>query len=343
MDVPFDTSAVRSSRTRLAWRLPEYSKVLALAALCALATGTHGQEPSSRNGRASRENLPRGGDVAVQPGSTRQVPDALKFANGLLRQKKYDLAAEEYDRFAKSGAKGRDLDDARFGLANSRLYLGNYREARQAFDEFLKGAPEDSRKLTARYRLGELAYLLGDLPAARESLEEFRAATSDHAGLEMALTYLGDTYFGLQDFAKAPGSYQQSLAVYPQGRLAERAKYGLARTLAALGERDRALALMRELIKQGNPEWIDRAWLQIGLIRKSASQWGEAVDAFATLERVAPQSPLRGEAQFQRGAGPGAARAAGGGGTLVEIAGDRRSCFPGRTGGARVGDARAGA
>ena len=101
--------------------------------------------------------------------------------------------------------RGRDLDDARFGLANARLYQGNFREARRAFDEFLKGAPEDPRRLTARYRLGELAYLLGDLAAARRSLEEFSAATSDHPGLEMALTYLGDTCFGLQDFPHGTG------------------------------------------------------------------------------------------------------------------------------------------
>ena len=82
------------------------------------------------------------GAVAGPSSSARRLPDALKFANGLLRQKKYDLAAEEYERFAKSGAKGKDLDDARFGLANARLYQGNFREARRAFDEFLEGAPK---------------------------------------------------------------------------------------------------------------------------------------------------------------------------------------------------------
>ena len=277
-----------------------YSELLALAVFCALAAGASAQEPSSNKDPGFGENPPRGEGVAAPSSSSRRLPDALKFAAGLLRQKKYDLAAEEYERFANSGATGKDLDDARFGLATARLYLGNYREARRAFDEFLKDAPADPRGLTARYRLGELAYLLGDLPAARQSLEKFRAATSDHAGLEMALTYLGDTYFGLQDFAKRAGAYQQSLAAYPQGRLAARAQYGLARSWAALGERDKALALLRELIKQGNPEWIDRAWLQVGLIRKSAGQIGEAVEAFAALERAAPRSLLRAEAQLQR-------------------------------------------
>jgi cellulose synthase operon protein C len=280
--------------------VPVNSELLAFLVWGALAAAAAAQEPSSKNDAGSQEIPSRGAGTVNPAASTRPLPDALKFANGLLRQKKYDLAAEEYERFANSGAKGKDLDDARFGLANARLYQGKYREARQAFDEFLKDAPADPRGLTARYRMGELAYLLGDLPGARKSLEEFRAATSDHAGLEMALTYLGDTYFGLQDFAQARGAYQKSLAAYPQGRLAERAKYGLGRAFAALGDRDRALELMRQLIKQGNPEWTDRAWLQVGLISKSAGRFNEAVEAFSTLERVAPRSPFRAEAQLQR-------------------------------------------
>ena len=273
-------------------------------------TGAPAQEPSSRKDAGSagaqsgRERRP-----GARGGGTARVPDALKFANGLLRQKKYDLAAEEYERFAELRRKGPDLDDARFGLANARLYQGNFREARRAFDDFLKAAPDDPRRLTARYRLGELAYLLGDLPAARRSLEEFTAATVDHPGLEMAWTYLGDTCFGLQDFPRARQAYERSLSAYPKGRLAERAKYGLGRTLAALGNRDRALTVLQELAEQANPEWVDRAWLQIGLIRKSAGQFAEAVEAFTALERAAPRSALRSEAQLQHAPGLGSTRA----------------------------------
>jgi TolA-binding protein len=122
-----------------------YSELLALAVFCALAAGASAQEPSSNKDPGFGENPPRGEGVAAPSSSSRRLPDALKFAAGLLRQKKYDLAAEEYERFANSGATGKDLDDARFGLATARLYLGNYREARRAFDEFLKDAPADPR------------------------------------------------------------------------------------------------------------------------------------------------------------------------------------------------------
>jgi cellulose synthase operon protein C len=299
--VPFSSSSVCCRCEKKAEALPRCSGLLVLAVSCALATGALAQEPSSKKARGSLEPRPRGEAIGVPPSPARRLPDALKFANGLLRQKKYDLAAEEYERFANSEEKGRDLDDARFGLANARLYQGNFRESRQAFEDFLKGAPDDSRRLTARYRLGELAYLLGDLAAARRLLEEFSAATSDHPGLEVALTYLGDACFGLQDFSPARAAYQQSLTSYPAGRLAQRAKYGLGRTLAAIGERDQALMVMKELTEQANLEWVDRAWLQIGLIRKATGKFAEAVEAFTTLERVAPRSTLRPEARLQRG------------------------------------------
>ncbi len=298
--MPFNSTSARSSRERKSLPLALYSSLWVLVVSCTSAAGALAQEPSSKKTPGSIEARPRAEGIGSPPSPVRRLPDALKFADGLLRQKKYDLAAEEYERFANSGAKGRDLDDARFGLANARLYQGNFRESRQAFDEFLKGAPDDSRKLTARYRLGELAYLLGDLAAARRSLEEFSTATSNHPGLDVALTYLGDACFGLQDFSPARAAYQRSLAAYPAGRLAERAKYGLGRTLAATGERDQALTVMQELIKRANPEWVDRAWLQIGLIRKSAGQFAEAALAFTTLERAAPRSTLLPEAQLQR-------------------------------------------
>ncbi len=254
----------------------------------------------------------------------RRIPDALKFANGLLRQRKYELAAEEYERFLKSSPGGTDGADARFGFANARLYQGRYQDARAGFDDYLKDAAhDDPRRITARYRLGELSYLVGDLGAARRELEAFTATKGRHLGFETAWTYLGDTCFGLQDWPSALKAYERSLADYPQGRLADRARYGLGRTLATLGERDRAITVLQELARQGGPDWVDRAWLQIGMIRKSAGQFAEAVEALSALERAVPRSALKSEAQFHRAlALIGLGRAAEAEGLLQGLAGN---------------------
>ena len=109
MDVPFSSISVRSSRERKAWTLARVLGTLVLAcSRAAAAAGPCARNRSSKRDPGSPEvSSARWTNVGGPSSSARRVPDALKFANGLLRQKKYDLAAEEYERFANSGAKGK--------------------------------------------------------------------------------------------------------------------------------------------------------------------------------------------------------------------------------------------
>ncbi len=274
---------------------------IALSVVLAISAGSSmGQEPAGKRDPSSTVSPPATEGTKNRAGTPQGASDAVKFANGLLRQRKFDLAAEEFERGLKSGAAGSELLDARFGLANARLRQGRYPDALRAFQDFLKDAPGDSRALTARYRCGELSYLLGDLARARRELETYTAAANGHPGLEMAWTYLGDVHSGLNDPARAKAAYEKSISAYPKGRMADRARFGLGRALSELGERDQALRLFQKLAQQGDSEWTDRAWLQIGLIRQSAGEFAEAAEALAALERAAPKSTLRSEARFVR-------------------------------------------
>jgi TolA-binding protein len=265
-----------------------------------LARSSMSQEPAATRAQSSSVSRPTPKETKNQRGTSERISDAIKFANGLLRQRKFDLAADEFQRAIRSGATGLELRDTRYGLANARLGQGRYPDALRAFEDCLKDGPADSRGLTARYRVGELAYLLGDLPKARRELETYTAAADGHAGLEMAWTYLGDVYSGLNDPRRAKAAYEKSISAYPDGRMADRARFGLGQAVSELGDREQALQLFQKLTRQSGTEWVDRAWLQIGLVRQSAGEFAEAAEALATLERVAPQSALRSEARFVR-------------------------------------------
>ena len=170
----------------------------------------------------------RGGSGSRTPSAhcaERRIPESLSFAHGLFRQRKFDLAADEYQRFLESRPSPADANDARFGLASARLFQGRYKEARRAFQDFLEKAPDHPRARTARYRLGELSYILGDLPEARKSLESFLADSAKHPNQETAWTYLGDVCFGLDDLPAARTAYERSLADFPRGQLADRSRY----------------------------------------------------------------------------------------------------------------------
>jgi len=232
--------------------------------------------------------------------SERRIPEALSFAHGLLRQRKFDLAAEEYQRFLESSPSPADANDARFGLASARLFQAHYKEARQGFQVFLEKAPEHPRARTARYRLGELSYILGDLPEARKSLESFLTDPARHPNQETAWTYLGDVCFGLDDLPAARTAYERSLADFPQGQLADRSRYGLGQTLAGLNQTDAALKVLTDLARHGRSDWIDRAWLQIGKLQLSSGQYAAAAEALEALDREAPRSGLKPEAALLR-------------------------------------------
>ncbi|AGA28869.1 hypothetical protein Sinac_4692 [Singulisphaera acidiphila DSM 18658] len=282
--VPLTPTQPRSGRDRL-------TPALALGFLFAVWPGwVHAQEGSQDN------------PGAVSSARTEPVPEGLNYANGLFRDRRYELAAEEYERFLSESPKGAHADEARFGLANARLFQGQYDKARRQFEAFLEAAPQHANRLTALYRVGETSYMLGDLPVARRALESFTATAKGHRNLETAWPYLGEVCLRMQDLPRATQAYEQALRLHPNGRLADRSRFGLGRTLALQGKSAEAVKILTELAEKGGGDWSDRAWLQIGQSQAEAKQFAKAVEAFETLERVTPKSPLVGEARLGRAA-----------------------------------------
>lgn len=236
--------------------------------------------------------------TAVQAPSPRRLPQQLSFAHGLFRQRKFDMAAEEYRRFLEEDATGPDADDARFGLASARLYQGKYKEARAAFEDFLAKSPGHARARTARYRLGELSYMLGDLSAARKALETYVAGPPGHSNLETGWTYLGDVCLALDDLSSARKAYERALADFPEGQFADRARYGLGKALAGLGEADAALKTLGELALRGHADWVERARLQMARIQLSGGHPAAALQSLEALDRANPRVAQKSESML---------------------------------------------
>ncbi len=239
-----------------------------------------------------------GGTTQARP---RRVPEALNFANGLFRERLYDQAAKEYERFLKDAKPGSpEAAEGRFGLANARLFQSEYAKARTQFEEFVRRNPEHPSAGTAWYRVGETSYMLGDLAGARQAFEKFTTEFPNHKHSDTAWPYLGDVCLRSGDLAKARQSYERSLASHPEGRLADRARFGLGRALALQGESDDALKAFTALAEKGGKDWADRTWFQIGQLQARAKKDDKAAEAFDNVEKLAPQSPLVAEARFAR-------------------------------------------
>jgi TolA-binding protein len=231
---------------------------------------------------------------------TKAAAETLDFANRLLRDRRYDLAAEEYESYLKTDPPAGPAADARYGLASARLFSGQYAEARRQFERLLQEAPDHTNAPSARFRVGELAYMLGDLPAARQALETYTRRDEGHRNQETAWTYLGDVCFRLGELAEARRAYEHAIDAFPNGRLRDRSRYGLARTLMAQKEPDAAIPHLEAVIQGGARDWTDKSRYQLGLAQAEAGRHVEAVASFEALEREAPNSPTLPEARLKR-------------------------------------------
>src|SRR4051794_36889457 len=88
--------------------------------------GASGQAPPAKPAQAQ----------PPAPASARSAAESLKFAKGLFHDRNYGQAADELERFLKQAKPGPDANEARFLLANSRLFQGRLAEARLKFEEF---------------------------------------------------------------------------------------------------------------------------------------------------------------------------------------------------------------
>ncbi len=70
------------------------------------------------------------------------APESLEFANRLLRDRRYDLAAEEFARLLKAALPPREAAEAHFGLGRAFLFQQKFAGARTEFEEFLRLAPD---------------------------------------------------------------------------------------------------------------------------------------------------------------------------------------------------------
>jgi TolA-binding protein len=261
--------------------------MMAIGLIWVASTSSLAQTPGAPQAPAAKTDPPR------------VVPPTLNFANGLYRNRQYDLAAEEYDKFLKTGKPNApiDLAEAWFGLGSSRFVLGRYPESRQAFEAFLKVAPDHPVAPVARFRIGEAAYLLGDLTEARGALEAY-LASGDRRYREAAWSHLGDIGVRANDLPAARKAYENALMGNPQGSLANRARLGLGRVLAAMNAPDDARKVLRELAEKGGPDWLDKAWLQLARVETSEGRWADGIQALDALETAAPRSPLVVEARI---------------------------------------------
>ncbi len=234
--------------------------------------------------------------------SAQEIPDALKFANGLYQQRRYDLASEEYQKFLKENPKATNLDiaNATYAFATCKLFLGQYAEARKAFEDFIAKSPDHPNIASAQFRAGETSYLMGDLEKAQSSLKLFlEKSPADHPQRDSALVYAGDIAIRQEKPDAALELYQKAISAYPNGRLTSRAIFGLGRSFSLKARHKEALEQFQKLQAVGGAEWSDRSLYQIILEQIALGELDESSKSLDRLTKANPNGPLIPESRWK--------------------------------------------
>jgi cellulose synthase operon protein C len=224
--------------------------------------------------------------------------DQYRVAAGHYAAGRWALAAEEFEEFLGQFPNHALADSVRFYCGEALVQQERYGEAWELFAQFLQRQPDHKLAPQALFRLGEAAYFLKDGEAAEQAFGDFRRRQREHPLNQFVLPYLGDLVLLRGDAAAAKSLYAEALDKHPQGPLRDACRFGLARSLEALGDTAGAERFYRFVAYESKDEVADDAQLRLGLLHYHARRFELAERELARLEKAFPQSENRPHARY---------------------------------------------
>src|SRR5436190_2221369 len=197
-----------------------------------------------RRARATNDSRPAGRAREVLNAVLREHPaqyDALRMLGAI------DLSLHRFGDALDVARRARDFrpEDAwNYGVMGDALIeLGEYEQAFEAFDVMASKRPGAA----AYARVGYARELRGNLPGALEAMQLAAQATppQDPEAQAWYAAQIGELYLRMGKFAEAGREYRRAAFIFPGY---PHAAIGQGRVEAALGHRDRALAVYLEQI-----------------------------------------------------------------------------------------------
>ena len=238
----------------------------------------------------------------------------LDLARRLYDKGDYHLAVDALAPFSTSGSGSADVDEAVYLLGLCHLKLKDFAGAQADFERVMRDYPESDSAPSASFRMGEAMWGQArgpdfDQEFTLKALDQWMAFRRDHPAhwlsdaasrriaeartrLATKLYRTGDLYVKLKEYQPARNYFMNVLTEYSETPLYGDALIGWAVASARLGERDTALAMLRDLEKQfaGQPLGV-KAARTIEDVRK----WQPPKKA--TRRRTVPNEPAPAGAQ----------------------------------------------
>ncbi len=230
-----------------------------------------------------------------------EADDQYAVASGYYAKGHWKFAAEEFLTFLQRHPTHRARHDARFFLGESLVQLGRFDEAAEAFLEYLRTEPGGRFVKQARFRAGESAHFAGKSDIARHELSLFRVEHPDDALNQYALTYLGEIAVAEDKWDEAALHFGECLERFPEGRLRDDCRLGLARVFERRNETTQALRTLEALAEKSNSPVAREARFRLGSLHYSLRRYEAAAEAFQEVFRANPKDSKAADARLAYG------------------------------------------
>ncbi|MBN1910782.1 MAG: tetratricopeptide repeat protein [Pirellulales bacterium] len=244
-----------------------------------------------------------GVSVAV-PATAGEAEDQYAVAAGHYAQRDWRLAVKEFEVLLEKHPTHASVEASTFFLGEALLQIERYSAAATRFAEYLRRAPKGPYAKTAQFRLAEAAYLAGLGNQAERDLEQFlQKYPGDPLGA-FALPYLGETRLSLDKPAQAEKAFREALDRFPEGRMQDDCRLGLAKAAKAQGRNEEARRMLSVLMVKQNGPLAEEARFRLGILQCQDGDHNEALTTLAPFETSPSlsKSPWRGRAALGRAA-----------------------------------------
>gem|GEM_PF-5502613 len=252
---------------------------------------------------AYRSIIPKDEVVALQQDKIKGFP-ALKAAalraNNAALKKQLDKDNErELQKLGEIRAKPDQVATAVLKMGEIFFNAQKYNEARVLIGHVSPFLTTDDAKIRAQYFTTMTYALQNAADRAVENYQSFTAANKGNPIAENLPFAVGNMYLALGNPTEAIKFFDDSIAQYPEGRLAGLSVVSKAQAEASLQQFENALKTFQTyLAKNPSPEVAVVAQYGLAGIYKDTAKWDDAIDAYKIVKDKFPGTPQAVEADY---------------------------------------------